>query len=296
MSTHNVQTLSIICGSSACNARCPHCVSKMTPANGVKIKEPEVNWKNFKIACRLAEKMNATTAMLTGKGEPTLFPNTIARYLEKLQGFNFPLVELQTNGIVLAEESDSSDAMLGRWRDQGLTTIAISIVHFKEEKNRQIYSSHTNRHFDLGDFITKLHGRGYSVRLSCVLMKKFIDDCGSVEKLIKFAKDNNVEQLTLTPVNRPISSTAKDVLDRVQNEFVISSLDLNNILDMIKYQGTFLTSLIHGAMVFDYRGQNVCMNNCLQAHQEEASGIRNLIFYPDGHIRYDWQHSGAIIL
>jgi len=47
----------------------------MTPCNGVGAVEPPVNWRNFHEACRLAQLSDATTAMFTGKGEPTLFPD-----------------------------------------------------------------------------------------------------------------------------------------------------------------------------------------------------------------------------
>ena len=76
------------------------------PPGGLHLAEPAVNWRNFRIACRLAERCGVTTAMLTGKGEPTLFPEQITKYLEVLGEFRFPLVELQTNGIRLAEQVD----------------------------------------------------------------------------------------------------------------------------------------------------------------------------------------------
>ena len=105
-----VQTLSIIAGSEACNARCPFCVSKMTPSCGLdELKEPEVNWRNFRKACLLAKQSGVTTAMLTGKGEPTLFPGQISRYLKELMRYEFPLIEIQTNGIMLAQQPKKYD-------------------------------------------------------------------------------------------------------------------------------------------------------------------------------------------
>jgi hypothetical protein len=49
--------------------------------------------------------------------------------------------------------------------------------------------------------------------------------------------------------------------------------------------------------VFDYKGQNVCLSNCL-THEPytDKSVMRNLIFFPDGHLRYDWEYQGAILL
>src|SRR5262249_23447888 len=115
--TMRVQTFSILAGSAACNARCPFCVSKMTPPHGMTLKEPEVNWRNFRKACWLAKQWGATTAMITGKGEPTLFPAQITRYLDQLQEHHFPVIELQTNGALLA---DDSERFLEAWYERGL--------------------------------------------------------------------------------------------------------------------------------------------------------------------------------
>src|SRR3989304_9471286 len=98
-----IQTFSIVAGSEACNARCPFCISKMTPPLGVTLKEPKVNWRNFKKACRLAQSCGVTTAMITSKGEPIIFPKQISKYLRAMQIYEFPIIEVQTNGIMIAE-------------------------------------------------------------------------------------------------------------------------------------------------------------------------------------------------
>ena len=78
-----IQTFSVIVGSNACNAHCPFCVSRMTP-NALEAKPTEVNWRNFDVAVRLACRAGVTTAMLTGKGEPTLWPDLIDKYLYEM--------------------------------------------------------------------------------------------------------------------------------------------------------------------------------------------------------------------
>src|SRR3989344_338344 len=115
-----VQTFSILVGSEACNARCPFCISKMTPPLGMELKEPEVNWLNFEIACKLAKGCGVITAMFTGKGEPTLFPGQITKYLEKMEKYGFPLIELQTNGIVITEKGEKYDPYLKHWHEKGM--------------------------------------------------------------------------------------------------------------------------------------------------------------------------------
>jgi hypothetical protein len=53
--------------------------------------------------------------------------------------------------------------------------------------------------------------------------------------------------------------------------------------------------LVHGAIVYDLHGQNICLTNALTI-EPRSDEIRQLIFFPDGHLRYDWQYKGAIIL
>lgn len=59
--------------------------------------------------------------------------------------------------------------------------------------------------------------------------------------------------------------------------------------------GTTLLSLMHGAKVYDVSGQNVCFSDCL-TKDGFTEDVRQLIFFPDGHLRFDWQYAGAILL
>ena len=60
-----ISTFTIVAGSAACNAKCPYCVSKMT-GKELGMKEPEVNWRNFDKACRLAQVNQVSTVLFTG--------------------------------------------------------------------------------------------------------------------------------------------------------------------------------------------------------------------------------------
>ena len=98
-----VRTFSIVAGSMACQARCPFCVAHMTPKNGIGSKAPDINWRNFKKACQFARDGGCSTAMITSKGEPTIFPDQVSEFLQNLAPFNFPVIELQTNGLLIAD-------------------------------------------------------------------------------------------------------------------------------------------------------------------------------------------------
>ncbi len=290
-----IQTFSIIAGSEACNARCPFCVSKMTPSCGLdELKEPEVNWRNFRIACMLAKQSGVTTAMFTGKGEPTLFPAQITTYLNRIEKYEFPLIEMQTNGIMLAQQPKKYDDYLKSWYERGMTTIAISIVHYDPAPNKVIYLANRTDYMDLPKLIDKLHGFGFSVRLTCIAAKDYIDSSEKLYKLVQFAKLNRVEQLTITPVNKPEHPEHQEAWDWT-NAHHLTEDQLNEIRNYLQEKASLLMKLAHGAVVYDLDGQNICLNNCLTV-QPEAEEMRNLIFFPDGHLRYYWQYSGAVLL
>lgn len=289
-----IELLSIVAGTAVCNARCPFCISKMTPRQGVNLQEPEVNWRNFKIACRLAETSGVNNVMITSKGESTLYPNQITKYLEHLKEFNFPLIEMQTNGIIFWEKKEEYQKYLKKWYELGLTTIAISIVHYKEEKNKEIYSPHKDSYINLPAVIKNLHDIGFSVRFSCIMAKGYIDSVKEVNNLIKFSKENKVEQLTIRRVDKPQHSENKIIDSWTSKHFLTQEFN-NEIQKFLETNGNKIRTLQYGGIVYDLRGQNVCLTNCL-TYDQEGEYLRQLIFFPDGHLRHDWQFEGAIIL
>lgn len=289
-----IQTFSILAGSEVCNARGPFCISKMTPPLGVELKEPEVHWRNFDVACRLAKQSGVTTAMFAGKGEPTLFPSQITKYLQAMKKYEFPLVEMQTNGILLYEKQGTYSKHLREWYELGMTLLAVSIVHYDPEKNRQVYLPYKRSYIDLPGLIRLIHECGLSVRLTCILANGFIDNREKLQNLIHFAKANKVEQLTVTPVNKPEKSENPEVWNWT-NTHHLTSEQLEDIRDYIEKNGSHLLTLFHGARVYDVHGQNLCFNHCLSVHPS-GEDMRNLIFFPDGHLRYYWQYPGAVLL
>lgn len=72
---------------------------------------------------------------------------------------------------------------------------------------------------------------------------------------------------------------------------------LDSVLECFqhRYSPTPLLALPHGGMVYDVDGQNSGWGTCL-TESTNPEDIRQLIFFPDGHLRYSWKHTGAIIL
>jgi pyruvate-formate lyase-activating enzyme len=289
-----IQTFSILAGSEACNARCPFCISKMTPPLGVELKEPEVNWRNFRIACRLAERCGTTTAMFTSKGEPTIFPHQITRYLREMQSSGFPIIELQSNGILIAERPELYSQHLQDWYDLGMTTIALSVVHWLPEKNRPVYLPYKPEYIDLPALIALLHSHHLSVRLAVIMARDFIDDPDDLAGMIEFARAHKIEQLTFRPVNRPTTSREQEAFAWTMQHHLKPS-QLQAIVRYLEMNGALVMTLAHGAKVYDVHGQNICLTDSLTV-DAKTEDIRQLIFFPDGHLRYDWQYPGAILL
>lgn len=284
---------SVVVGTQACIAKCPFCVSGEEP-NKENMCVPNINKRNLKIAANLANRSGIDTVMLTSRGEPTLFPEQITEYLTILQEFKFPFIELQTNGILFQKKYEYYLPFLKEWYDLGLTTITISTVSHKYDINKNNYVP-DGSYIDLELLIKQLHDIGYSLRLTCVCCKEMMDTTEKIEEYINFARQNKVEQVTLRPVNDEFRRESakqwilKNKLTEENKEEFRSYLDNN---------GTKLLELERIGTIYDVNGQNVCLSVPLNKYIRDTNpdNGRQLIYFPDGHIRYEWEMEGGILL
>lgn len=288
-------TLSLIAGTEVCNARCPFCISRMTPLLGVSKRKQEVDWRNFHKAARLAQKGGADTVLITGKGEPTLFPEQISEYLEQLKEYEFPFIEIQSNGLLFVEREEAYRSYLSQWYELGLTTIAVSMVHYDSARNREIYTPHRPSYPELSEIIGRIHAQHIGVRLACVLVHGYIDSGERMAELVKFARAQGVEQLSGRPVNMPGDSRDQEAAEWVRGHRLTEE-DVKSIRAFVDEEGTLLQRLPHGGEVYDVWGQNLCVTNSLTHGMSSDGEIRQLIFFPNGNVTYDWQFEGARLL
>lgn len=288
-----IQTMSVVAGTLACNARCPFCVARMTPAGGVSVKPAPVNWRNFHKACDFAKDSGVSTVLITSKGEATLFPEQILEFMRALDEHKFPFIELQTNGIALAERTRAPEWLV-EWHHYGLTTVAISIVHWESDRNMEIYRSGDTGYYQLSSLIRRIHDAGLSVRLTCMLLKDYIDNAWKVHRLIDKARDMGAEQLTIRTIDHPPAARGNGESAFVDRH-AVDQTEMDNIESHLEKVGTKVLELSHGAKIYDVKGQNVCLTNCLTTHTDPER-MRQLIFFPDGHLRYDWKYEGAILM
>ena len=150
--------------------------------------------------------------------------------------------------------------------------------------------------------------------MNCTMVKGGVDSWKEMKSLIELCKNMGVEQLTMRDVAKPdyapneiaewtaahqikipyelYQNTADRGYQKVSHE--INGTQLATF-ELEKDGAVPLLKLNHGATVYDYKGQNVCLNNCI-TETTNPEEIRQLIFFPDGHLRYSWNYEGAIIL
>ena len=283
-----VSTYTLIAGSRACPYDCPICISKMTPSYGIGTGKPDVNWHMFEKATQIALNHNARNVLITGKGEPLMFPGQVSQYLIRLYQKPFDKREIQTNGNELANGGRIYDEFLDVWKDLGLDTIAVSIYHYDLQKNKEMFRPRRGEYFDLPGLIGKINSRGITTRLSCVMLEDYIDTPEEVERLMDFAKQNNVFQLTLRTADYPESPLDAKVAQYIR-ENRLSDEKLKVINEFIKREGTLTDILSHHAGVYELHGQNMCLTTGLTYDVGEDE-IRQLIFFPQGWLTTSWVH------
>lgn len=291
------QTLSVVAGTKHCNASCPFCVARMTQAAPDTSKPEEINVRNLKKTLHLAKMSNVTTAIITSKGEPLLFPDQTTEYLDffNKEGCSFPFIELQTNAINIANGKVDEDT-LRLWYRLGLTTILISNVGYDGELNRQTYMPKSKEYFNTEEVIKKLHDIGFLVRMTCVGIQGGIDSSEKIKNYVQYCQMIGADQITWRPVNKPNEENSDD---REVYEWTkyngLSDIQSNEVKYWVMNNGTLLRKLVHGAAVFDVNGLNVCLTDCL-THDPDEEEIRQLIFYPNGELYTDWVYKGSRIL
>jgi hypothetical protein len=208
-----------------------------------------------------------------------------------LERLPFPFKELQTNGLKIGR--GELEPALKKWRELGLNTIAISVAHIDYKANKKIFTPN-GEYIPLADTVEKLKSFGYTVRLCVMGYDDGIDSFNRVDSLIKWGRGYDVDQITYRRIMRPDQSADPEIARWVEDHFIDDERweDMQRYVDTV---GTLLLNLPHGAKVYDIDGQNFCISTCL-TDDPDPNNIRQVIYFPDGHLRYSWQHKGAILL
>ena len=281
-------TFTIVAGNYSCNNKCPFCISKMTPAFFLPDKFDLIK---FDKAIKIAEKYNANNVLITGKGEPTLFPHQIKEILTFLKNKSFARIELQTDGFTLLNNPRYKE-YLESWRILGLDLVAISTYHYKLEKNMEIFGN--DLVLPLKYMIEKYKSLDLNIRLSCLLLEGYLDCIYEVENMIKFAKKQDVMQLTFRNIGKPENITFlpnkyADAVDKYTPKGHFKNSFGEDLVEWFDQNAKLIDVLPHGARIYEYLKQNVCLTDCLTEDFGKEK-IRQLIFYPNGWLCTSWEY------
>jgi hypothetical protein len=239
-------------------------------------------------ALKLADRSSVTTALITGKGEPLFGEKSrghVLQYLNMLNQIGIPLIEIQTSGYGLDEDTLSDLSV------HGVTTVAVSCVSDSNNKNQEIFGKDYE---DFRSVVGRIHKHGMMARLCCTMCAGYTESVESVRALIWTCKHLGIEQLSLVDVTTPENTN-----DQVVSEWIVDHLvdprQLSDVFNEIRDCGKPLMLLMHGGSVYDVDGVSVCIRRCL-TQDTDANELRQVIVYPNGETRYSWTLPAAKII
>jgi molybdenum cofactor biosynthesis enzyme MoaA len=272
-----------------CNAHCPFCVSSVawqtdrSDNRYLRLSLPK--------ALHYARYHGVDTVSITGTGEPTLHHDLIFHIISQVRAAGIPIVELQTNGTLLAEYPKYLDELA----QQGLTTIALSAASVDPAMNAQTMEIGLN----YIAFISEVAKRGVLCRVSLNMIDhdrdKLLDGLGQYADTIYEA---GARQLTLQALGVPASAEQNELTKKRASwikEHALAEKDIQRLEKEIQRAGTLLRSLGYGPAVYDYHNLSVCMAPFIPEISPQDE-LRSLILMADGHVYHSWDYKGSILL
>jgi hypothetical protein len=239
----------------------------------------------------------ASYSLVDREGRTYTLPKLIESYLEELKRHHcFPLIDLQTNGVLFDPNMENHLLdYLHRWQNLGLTLVCFSIAHCDPVKNAALMQVNKKyRHYDYIRAVQAVKKLGLAIRLNVTMLNSGLHTEADMEIMVDLAQRYDIEQLTFREVSKPSDPICPKTAAVVEKECPHGAS--KRLYHYLQLKGANrLPDLAHGAMLFDYRGQNVSVNHCL-TDTLDSNDIRQIIFFPSGEIAYDWKYRGARIL
>jgi molybdenum cofactor biosynthesis enzyme MoaA len=294
-----ISTLSVMAGTTACQLRCPFCISKQTyrvkPQTSNTPTPQKTPVSPDKLAF-IADKFYAVKSgipygIITGKGEPTLAPKEeigdIIDVLANLYGQGRGLVpELQTNGVLLTPES------LRYWQDKGLNTVAISAVSHDDKINSKIMARGRTT-WKLANISQSVSDLGLLLRLTVTLCKGGVDSIDSFIAFLNFAREVGVKQVTFREMGVP-RNLALPGSQKVANWVKTNHVPLGFIFESLEKISARENDSLPWSRKFSWEGLSVVIAECLTPPKDGL--VRSGIIQPDGHLYGSWDDPADILV
>ncbi len=263
--------ISICIPNMGCNKNCEYCVSKMT---GMMSADPQKMKGNVRKVKKLADQARVFSILLTGKGEPLCNKEMTEYFIETFSEYS---VELQTNGIVLAEADRS---YIKKLYDKGLDIVAISVDDLEDLNPTLLKEIH-----DVG-MMTRIT---FNVTNKLHMPGEFYQNLSFFDLIETCKETGNVDQMTIRNIVVP-NNTPKTK----QTIWIEKNVDPSVYLEIEKQlieackekeeKGQFSMKLSYGATVYDYEGIAVSYSRYCIQDKNKGENIRSLILMENGHI------------
>jgi len=305
----NIQTISIVVPTKGCVNKCPFCVSRMHDS------PYENDWDEFQIKKRIkyAVMNGVNTCIITGTGEALQNTNFLHKLRKLFEEMNhpFPNIEIQTTGVLLSEKKilwigekshqkvpvEYFYPYIDLLKALGVNTISLSVADiFEDINNLKIIGVAKNLEFYLNELIPLLKERGFNIRLSLNMLKKY--DIFTFDEIIGRCKFLGANQVTFRKmyIDKNIKSP--------ESEWVIKNACHEKTLLRIKHdiegnkviesRGKFLYKLPFGGKVYSINGMSIVIDDdCMSKENNET--LKYIILRENGKLYCQWDNEGSLI-
>lgn len=281
-----IYSVSALTGNGMCNAHCEFCAGEyLRPQAG----NNPLYERNLEAAIKLSARYGGWSLSLTSSGEPTVDPDAVTRALEiydksAKEGAYFPNVNLFTNGIRLGNER-FAEKYLPRWRELGLTNVAISIHEPSAEGQARIYG--VPHYPKLETILQNVESQGVGVRGTLLLRKGGVDNAHKYEEAVNTLIEKGYDNLTSWPIGNP---------DGTRTEDTPSRLGLLGIRMWLHKNAKKCHGHVWGGGVFDFHGSMLRYTDYVTKHNPRKDFVRQLVVFQDGTVAYSWIREGALCM
>lgn len=283
-----------------CNAGCLFCISRTTPGNnnGNSVCR-ECDFKKLSTGLRVAERMGATHAILTGKSDPTQEGINYLADVTKIAAKHIPIVDMHTNGLVLQKVPGN----LYYLKDAGLNMITFSIASFDSQINKKLMGVVQ----DSENLIREANKHSLLVRCSLVVNKSGVKNVEEIMKYIQVAGNAGAHMVVIREVwvpevfkghNHEVyewNKQNKIDLTEIEYQFNLISQRPNGYRLCARDPLPWGTSVYAVGGIFDDpdHGVNITFAKCDQATSGPV--IKSIVHKPNGHGYRNWDHHGDIL-
>jgi molybdenum cofactor biosynthesis enzyme MoaA len=284
-----IYSVSALIGGNKCNGNCRFCAAKSLRPQA-KDGDSQRYWRNYAAAIKLSARYGGWSLSLTSSGEPTVDPEAVTKALDVYQGCAkqgayFPNVNLFTNGILLGDDA-FCDEWLPRWRELGLTNIAVSIHSVDQAKQTAAYG--LTRYPDFRDIFQNIRRHGIGLRVTLLLRKGEVDDAASYAQAVYVLTEGyEVDNITSWPVGNA---------DGSRNEFTPSRWGMFTIRRWLHKNAKMCHGHAWGGGVYDWHGNILRLTDYVTRHDPKKDFVRQLVVFQDGTVAYSWIRKGALCL